>query len=75
MGPEEKDSYFINSDSLDTNIFKIDKDNVFDLIREKWENENLDELVEIIDELRTLADKLRNIETTSEVSPYIYAMY
>ena len=76
FGPEKGiESYYEDRPPEEPYIFEINSNNTANNIKKLWEDEGLNELVEIVDPLMELADLLKEEEIDDDISPFIYTMF
>jgi hypothetical protein len=78
-GPDpDRESYYVDRNDNGVYVHTIDSDKLVDELKSMWTDDKFPELKEIADELVELANKMREaekVESSDEVSPFIYAMF
>jgi len=73
-----RESYYVDRNDDGVYVHTIESDKLVDELKSMWTDDNFPELKEIADELVELANKLKGaekVESSDEVSPFIYAMF
>jgi hypothetical protein len=73
-----RESYYVDRNDDGVYVHTIESDKLVDELKSMWTDDNFPELKEITDELVELANKLKEaekVESSDEVSPFIYAMF
>lgn len=68
-------SYYEEHSDNNQYIFEYSINEISDILKEKWEDEKLAELVELVDPLFKLAAELKAEEIEVDISPFIYVMF
>lgn len=76
MGPDATDGSYYVSRIPGPDFSTLDDDEWVSRLRELWSGQGIDELVELVDEMATLAAELEVAEEqTADISPFVYVMY
>jgi len=73
-----RESYYVDRNDDGVYVHTIESDKLVDELKSMWTDDNFPELKKITDELVELANKLKEaekVESSDEVSPFIYAMF